>query len=520
VLHASLLDTAFTYAADGVASQRVALSIGRLQVDSSIPKAKFPTMLAPLPVEGQPARATLSLEVEHNRALSSESMLYLERLDAVLQPLQVTLEQNTLTRLLRFVQHASAVSAKLAKKEDAPASGADGAPGGGGDDDAAVARAEGPRLYLKAFKLRPIVVTVTVELAALTDEPELQAYHPTRKLVGLAKNLASINAATINLDMVELSEANMSVDALAQKLQDLYTMQVLISIYKLVGSLDFIGNPAAVFSDVGGGFKAFFAEPKKGLDESPSAFVGGVAKGTRGLAGGIAGGLAAGFTGVISTGANQIRTVAGGLALDPQFDLQQQQVAQEKANTAKQGFRLGGRQLADGFRSGAAGIVQQPVRGAMSGGFVGGVGGLGRGLVGAVTKPVAGMAGFTSKWTEGLASDAKKLTPDAMKAAQQLRVLRVRQPRLIGPDGVMRTYARVPPIEGASGLRWRNIGGGRPTGGRELTNERLRDALAGLLPEFGQTEWDAFGVTDLRADAFILSGGAYFQPVEAEEAAR
>ena len=32
------------------------------------------------------------------------------------------------------------------------------------------------------------------------------------------------------------------------------------------------------------------------------------------------------------------------------------QVQQEKANTAKQGFRMGGRQLADGFLSGAAGI--------------------------------------------------------------------------------------------------------------------------------------------------------------------
>ena len=129
------------------------------------------------------------------------------------------------------------------------------------------------------------------------------------------------------------------------------------------------------------------------------------------------------------------------------------QVQQEKASTAKQGFRMGGRQLADGFLSGAAGIVQQPVRGAMSGGAGGFVNGLGRGLVGAVTKPVAGIAGFTSKWTEGLASDAKKLTPDAMKAAQQTRVLRVRQPRRIAIDGVMRTYARTPPLLIEGGLQ-------------------------------------------------------------------
>ena len=63
----------------------------------------------------------------------------------------------------------------------------------------------------------------------------------------------------------------------------------------------------------------------QGLVESPSAFVGGVAKGTRGLAGGVAGGVSAGFMSVFSTGFKHVGTLASGVSLDPQFEYNQQQ---------------------------------------------------------------------------------------------------------------------------------------------------------------------------------------------------
>ena len=134
----------------------------------------------------------------------------------------MTLEQNTLTRLLRFLAHASSGTAQLGKKEEPPPD----EPVENADEAAAAAqRDEGPRVYIKELRLHPIVVKVTVELAALTDEPELQAYHPTRKLVGLAKNLASVNNATIKLDALHLDEASLTVGALAERLQWHYTMQ-------------------------------------------------------------------------------------------------------------------------------------------------------------------------------------------------------------------------------------------------------------------------------------------------------
>lgn len=108
---------------------------------------------------------------------------------------------------------------------------------------------------------------------------------------------------------------------------------------------------------------------------------------------------------------------------------------------------MGGQALADGLFSGLTGVVEQPVRGAMGGGLLGLASGVGKGLVGVVTKPVSGIAGFASKATEGLAREAKKLTPTAQKEADEReRLLRVRQPRQIGSDGVLLAFARIPPL--------------------------------------------------------------------------
>ena len=79
-------------------------------------------------------------------------------------------------------------------------------------------RASG-RVYIRAFRLHPLVVRVTVEMSALVDDPELQSYHPTYKLIGLAKNLVSINGVNFNLDELQLSQLTEDVSALVQRLK-------------------------------------------------------------------------------------------------------------------------------------------------------------------------------------------------------------------------------------------------------------------------------------------------------------
>ena len=67
------------------------------------------------------------------------------------------------------------------------------------------------------------------------------------------------------------------------------------------------------------------------------------------------------------------------------------------------------------------------------------------------------------------------------------------------------------------GLTWVRTGATTPTGGEELHNANLERALT-RKTEFTPEEWEAFGVTDLRADHFVKSANSYFKPgVEDED---
>ena len=232
-----------------------------------------------------------------------------------------------------------------------------------------------------------------------------------------------------------------SAESLIQRVVWHYTKQILQSVYKVVGSLDLIGNPASFFSDVGGGVKDFYYEPRKGLVKSPSAFTYGLASGTTSLLAGVFGGGAAGVLNATSAGTKIIGHFASALTFDPNYRRRRQLLLQQHAGGTGQGLYLGLEALGDGIIEGVSGVFEQPVRGAMEDGAAGFARGVGRGLVGVVTKPITGLAGLASKATEGLASDARMIAPGRRSLQQQL-LLRMRQPRLIGPDNVLLAYPR------------------------------------------------------------------------------
>ena len=69
-------------------------------------------------------------------------------------------------------------------------------------------------------------------------------------------------------------------------------------------------------------------------------------------------------------------------------------------------------------------------------------------------------------------------------------------------------------------MKWRKIGGMKPTAGEELTNDRLSNALSRLdrlsnALVFTPSEWASFGIGDnLRTAHFIQAGAMYFRPAE------
>ena len=118
--------------------------------------------------------------------------------------------------------------------------------------------------YIQEMQLHPLRVNVTVQMDIACDEPALQVYHPTNAVPGIARHFISLHNVTIVFDCFTLDEVFESGDRLLHRILRSYAMQGVTQIYKLIGSLDLLGNPSAVFADVGGGVRTFFDTQWKG----------------------------------------------------------------------------------------------------------------------------------------------------------------------------------------------------------------------------------------------------------------
>ena len=78
---------------------------------------------------------------------------------------------------------------------------------------------------------------------------------------------------------------------IAEKVYSGYITEGITQIYKVLGSLDIIGNPVKLLRNVGGGLYDFVNEPRKGFRLGPQEFGLGVAKGFGSLIYGIFGGI-------------------------------------------------------------------------------------------------------------------------------------------------------------------------------------------------------------------------------------
>jgi vacuolar protein sorting-associated protein 13A/C len=104
-----------------------------------------------------------------------------------------------------------------------------------------------------------------------------------------------------------------------------------------------------------------------------------------------------------------------------------------KPRHAIYGVTAGGEAFASSVTSAMEGVFMKPIEGAESEGAFGFFKGVGKGLVGAVTKPVVGVFDLASNVSEGIRNTTTVFDNPERD--------RIRLPRLIPADGVLRTYS-------------------------------------------------------------------------------
>jgi len=235
----------------------------------------------------------------------------------------------------------------------------------------------------------------------------------------IATVFPAITDAPVRLQGKVIEHVFETASEIAGSLKSYYVNETLRQIYKIIGSVDFVGNPTMVFSSLWTGIRDFFVQPSKEFlkTKDPSRLGIGVLKGTLSLFSHSTSGIF-GFASKMSATAGK---AAATLSLDDEFRKRHaaQAIARAKMqdgkwarNDRKQLMLMVLQPTQDivfGILGGATGILVEPCRGAKKGGTKGFVKGVAVGTIGIVAKPLVGIFDAFSHFSESVHDLAKSV---------------------------------------------------------------------------------------------------------------
>lgn len=426
-LHALINDT--------LSSQEMEARIDRIQLDNQDPRAVFPVIIGFSPVEEEKRQPMLQMAIAKRKTDARAKMQIFEYASVLLQKLDVKVEEEVIYTILSFIN-----SFDTAATDDERVM----------DESWVIQSVSASRhiseansellLFFHLLYLQPMAFNIWFEA-----KPGLRAhmadmvYNPMQLLLSMVgTTMASVHNAPIRLNGRMFEHVRGSVSVIVWSLAQKYKNEILTQAYKLLGSLEFLGNPVGLVSNMGSGLADFFTEPVNGAVHSPQQFGVGLAKGSLSLVKGTVGGVLTSVGSITGTFAKGFAVAS----LDSDF-IESSTARQHNApKNAVEGLVQGTKSLAGGIFKGITGIITDPIRGAREGGAAGFAKGVGKGLLGVVAKPVSGSIGFASQTLTGLGN-----TPDFI-SDNKVHPKRVRPMRPTAPD------LPLTPFEPAAAMRF------------------------------------------------------------------
>jgi len=217
-----------------------------------------------------------------------------------------------------------------------------------------------------------------------------------------ASLLPNVSDAPIRLQGKALNHIFESPTEVFQSIQKYYVNETLRQVYRIVGSLDFVGNPTMLFTSVFSGVRDLVMTPSMAFMRSPTDASGvgiGVAKGALSLFSHSSSGFF-GFWAKVSAAAGQGLAY---LTFDPDYrDWHRDRIVTEAANLNREWKRRGvqnarsmvlrpATDLLLGIAGGALSIIISPIKGYRRGGCPGFARGIASGITGTMVKPLIGV---------------------------------------------------------------------------------------------------------------------------------
>ena len=218
--------------------------------------------------------------------------------------------------------------------------------------------------------------------------------------------LTNIEGAPISLQGVESKSQACPISLLQNIVKKKYTNSVRESLIPVLGSLNLLGNPHQLFSEVSTGVKDLFDKPKARLGDAnnPLAIGTGLAEGT----GSLMKHTVRGAFGSIGRASKAFADTFNAAHLDKEYDRRRLRIRFEKTNGVMETLNKSMRQLGYGFKEGVKGLILKPVELGQKDGAAGALKGTYMGVSGLVMKPLGGILDAASTLTGGVSNATKE----------------------------------------------------------------------------------------------------------------
>uniref|UniRef100_A0A0D3KJL1 Uncharacterized protein n=1 Tax=Emiliania huxleyi (strain CCMP1516) TaxID=280463 RepID=A0A0D3KJL1_EMIH1 len=266
LLYLSLVDPVVSYRASS-GRDFLSAQVRHLQVDNQLQAASFPVLLQPSfsAEEAQQAVRPHSLELLVQRRIGAAQVLYYETVSLRLQTLELMVDTVLVRTLFLFVLSTYLDLAKMATAVvEATTRGQPRRA------DAVVP----PKVYLRWLNLQPLRLHLSCRSVAGGRRREAAVLeNAPASAVGVLNSvsavLSNIDSAPLQLKALVLDNTFAPVGTLAQAICDSYREQLLQQLYKLLLSVELLGNPRGLFQHLATGVTDAFYEPLNGIMRGP-----------------------------------------------------------------------------------------------------------------------------------------------------------------------------------------------------------------------------------------------------------
>ncbi|KAI8978652.1 hypothetical protein BDB01DRAFT_799548 [Pilobolus umbonatus] len=376
IAYATIKDLDLKYS-DSNIYQSYRLRVGWLQIDNQMYGSTYPILCYPttLPKATDSSDTHPTLHVSLDRVKDEKhGVMYFKLFSILLQEMTFEVDEVFLFALNDFAKFDSV----LVNNDHR--------------DDLFVMTIEKPEeekadalYYFEEFCIQPMLLNVSI--AQTESIQRSDAHDSTRSSAfGYVFNvftmtIGNINDAPIKMNAMIIDNLRCSSQDLVSRIYMHYYNQVIYQIYRVVGSIDILGNPVGLFNTLSSGFGELFYEPYHGfvMSDRPQDLGLGIAKGVGGF-------MKKSVFGVTDSMSRFTGSLGKGLSaatMDKKFQTRRKMnMTRNKPHHAIAGVTQGVEYLGTSLASGVVGLVKRPIEGAQEAGAIGFAGGIGKGLVG------------------------------------------------------------------------------------------------------------------------------------------